>query len=112
MPQWEFLDFLAEEADRLPGFTLRMESEAIGLIREGERVVGLRVKSRAGEEEIRAEGLVIAADGRDSRLRDQADLPVRNLGAPKDSPRYAVASPAWPVASGSSSRPAGTTSHS
>ncbi|MEZ4281707.1 MAG: FAD-dependent oxidoreductase [Myxococcota bacterium] len=84
MPQWEFLDFLAEEADRLPNFILRMESEAIGLIRQGERVVGLRVKTRAGEDEIRAEGLVIAADGRDSRLRGQAGLPVRDLGAPMD----------------------------
>jgi 2-polyprenyl-6-methoxyphenol hydroxylase-like FAD-dependent oxidoreductase len=32
MPQWHFLDFVAEQARRLPCFTLRMESEAVGLI--------------------------------------------------------------------------------
>ncbi|MEZ4334788.1 MAG: FAD-dependent oxidoreductase [Myxococcota bacterium] len=84
MPQWEFLDFLAQEARRYPGFTLRMEAEAIDLIREGVRTTGLRVRTAQGEEEIHARALVIAADGRDSRLRDQADLTVQDLGAPMD----------------------------
>src|SRR3954462_11051698 len=44
MPQWEFLDFLADEARRYPGFTLRMEAEAVDLLIENERVTGVRLK--------------------------------------------------------------------
>src|SRR3954466_12936873 len=42
VPQWEFLDFLAGQARRLPAFTLRMRAEVTGLIEDGERVVGVR----------------------------------------------------------------------
>jgi len=65
MPQWHFLDFLAREAARLPAFTLRMETEAAGLVKDDERVVG--VLTRAGE--VIRTTLVIAADGRGSILR-------------------------------------------
>src|ERR1700722_20026309 len=40
MPQWDFLNFLAEKAQRYPAFQLRMEAEVTGLLREGERVTG------------------------------------------------------------------------
>lgn len=80
MPQWEFLDFLSDEAKRLPAFSLAMETEATGLIEENGRVVG--VTTRDGRE-IRA-GLTIAADGRGSVLRKAADLPLTDLGAPID----------------------------
>jgi 2-polyprenyl-6-methoxyphenol hydroxylase-like FAD-dependent oxidoreductase len=80
MPQWDFLDFLSSEARKLPCFTLRLESEATGLAREGGRVTGVTVK---GGETIAA-GLVIAADGRGSVLRKAADLPLHDLGAPID----------------------------
>jgi 2-polyprenyl-6-methoxyphenol hydroxylase-like FAD-dependent oxidoreductase len=80
MPQWHFLDFLAREARRYPSFALRMLAEAAGLIEEDGRVVGVRL---AGGEAIRA-GLTMAADGRGSRLRTAADLPLEDLGAPID----------------------------
>lgn len=80
MPQWEFLDFVAQEARRYPHFTLRMHAEATDLLWDGERVVGVRV---GAEEEVRSR-LIIAADGRRSLLRDKAALPVTNLGAPMD----------------------------
>jgi len=35
------LDFLAGEAKRYPTFQLRMQTEATGLIREGDRMVGV-----------------------------------------------------------------------
>src|SRR5437868_6472825 len=44
MPQWEFLDFLADEARRYPRFTLRMEAEAVDLLIEDKRVAGVRLK--------------------------------------------------------------------
>jgi 2-polyprenyl-6-methoxyphenol hydroxylase-like FAD-dependent oxidoreductase len=80
MPQWHFLDFLADEARRYPGFNLRMEAEVVDLIFEKERVAGVRL---ADGEEVRAR-LTIAADGRGSILRERAGLPKKDLGAPID----------------------------
>ncbi|HEX8621277.1 MAG TPA: FAD-dependent oxidoreductase [Allosphingosinicella sp.] len=82
MPQWDFLDFVAEEARAYPHFTLVQNAEATGLVEEG-RVVGVRYVSGGDERSIRAR-LTIAADGRTSRLREAAGLPVRDLGAPMD----------------------------
>src|SRR4029079_12850336 len=80
MPQWHFLDFLADEARRYPGFHLRMEAEVVDLLFENERVAGVRL---ADGEEVRAR-LTIAADGRGSILREKAGLPKKALGAPID----------------------------
>jgi 2-polyprenyl-6-methoxyphenol hydroxylase-like FAD-dependent oxidoreductase len=80
MPQWDFLDFLAQEARHYPTFSLRMEAEAVDLLRDGSRVTGVRLRSG---EEIRAR-LTIAADGRTSILRDKAGLPRQDLSAPID----------------------------
>ena len=80
MPQWEFLDFLSAEARKLPAFSLRMECEAVGLVHEQGRVVGVQTRDGAT---IRAR-LTIAADGRSSILRKAAGLPLYDLGAPID----------------------------
>ncbi|HEX5258443.1 MAG TPA: FAD-dependent oxidoreductase [Sphingomicrobium sp.] len=80
MPQWDFLDFLAEEARHYPTFSLRMEAEAVDLIIEDGRVSGVRL---GDGEEVRAR-LTIAADGRTSILREKAGLPKKDLGAPID----------------------------
>ena len=42
MPQWDFLDFLAQEARHYPTFHLVMQAEAVDLLLEGDRVVGVR----------------------------------------------------------------------
>ena len=83
IPQWDFLDFLAGEARRSPAFQLRMETEATGLIREGGRVAGVRARGLEGDLEVRAD-LVVACDGRNSLLRREAGLVVKELGAPID----------------------------
>jgi 2-polyprenyl-6-methoxyphenol hydroxylase-like FAD-dependent oxidoreductase len=83
MPQWDFLDFLADHARRFLSFSLRMESEVTDLIREGGRIAGVRVKSAAGPFAVMAE-LVVGADGRHSTVRHRADLQVEDLGAPID----------------------------
>jgi 2-polyprenyl-6-methoxyphenol hydroxylase-like FAD-dependent oxidoreductase len=80
MPQWDFLDFLAQEARRYPGFELKVSSEAVDLLFDGARVAGVKLK---GGGEVRAR-LTIAADGRSSVLRDAAGLPKKDLGAPID----------------------------
>lgn len=84
MPQWDFLSFVAERARRFPGFTLLMNTESVGLLHEGDRVAGLRVRDGQGERDMRGASLVIAADGRDSLLRREAGLAVEDLGAPMD----------------------------
>src|SRR5205085_5614945 len=71
MPQWDFLNFLAEQGRRYPGFDLHMETEATDLIVEGDRVVGLRAQNPSGPLEIRAD-LAIGADGRHSTVRERA----------------------------------------
>jgi 2-polyprenyl-6-methoxyphenol hydroxylase-like FAD-dependent oxidoreductase len=83
MPQWDFLDFVADEARRYPTFRLLMQTEATGLIREGDRMVGVSAQGPDEALEIRAE-LVIAADGRHSTLRDQAGFEPVDRGAPMD----------------------------
>ncbi len=83
MPQWDFLNFMAESAECYPGFHLRMESEAYDLIEDGGKIRGLRAKTKRGEIEIRAD-LTVAADGRHSILREKAGLEVMQLGAPID----------------------------
>lgn len=84
MPQWEFLDFLAGEARKLPAFSLRMQAEATGLVTETDgRVAGVRGRSPAGEFEIRAD-CTIGCDGRHSTVRAAAGLAVEDVGAPID----------------------------
>ena len=82
-PQWEFLNFLARKARAYPGFHLMMETEAIDLMREGDRVTGVRAVLPDGEIEIAAH-LTVACDGRGSILREKAGLKVKDLGAPLD----------------------------
>jgi 2-polyprenyl-6-methoxyphenol hydroxylase-like FAD-dependent oxidoreductase len=83
MPQWDFLDFIAGEAKKLPNFRLSMKTSAESLLEEGGRIVGLRAEGPEGPLEIRAD-LTIAADGRTSRMRESAGLAVEDFGAPMD----------------------------
>ncbi|HEV2262691.1 MAG TPA: FAD-dependent oxidoreductase [Candidatus Rubrimentiphilum sp.] len=83
MPQWNFLNFLAEEAKKYPTFHLRMQTEAHDLIREAERVVGVRATDPQGDLEIRA-ALTVGADGRSSTLREVAKMRTIDFGAPMD----------------------------
>ena len=78
MPQWDFLDFLRDEAAIYPGFALAMNSPVASFLEEKGRVAGVRLKDGR---ELRAR-LTIAADGRSSLARTL--LPVENLGAPMD----------------------------
>ena len=83
IPQWDFLNFMAAQAKAFPGFGLSMETEAVDLIGDGDRIAGVVARSPSGERHLTAD-LVIAADGRHSMLRQAAGLKVRDLGAPMD----------------------------
>jgi 2-polyprenyl-6-methoxyphenol hydroxylase-like FAD-dependent oxidoreductase len=83
MPQWEFLNFLAEAGQRYAGFHLHMNAEVVGLMERGGRIAGLHVSTPEGPLDISAD-LVIGADGRTSVVRERAGLAVDDLGAPID----------------------------
>jgi 2-polyprenyl-6-methoxyphenol hydroxylase-like FAD-dependent oxidoreductase len=83
MPQWDFLNFLAEHGKRYPGFHLRMRAEVTDLIEDDGRVLGVRAVTADGPLDIRAD-LVVGADGRHSTVRVRCGLKVDNIGAPMD----------------------------
>jgi 2-polyprenyl-6-methoxyphenol hydroxylase-like FAD-dependent oxidoreductase len=83
MPQWHFLNFLAERGKACPTFHLRMRAQAVALIEEGGRVTGVRADTPDGPIEIRAD-LTVGCDGRHSAVRACSGLPVEDLGAPMD----------------------------
>ncbi|MGA9797873.1 MAG: FAD-dependent oxidoreductase [Terriglobales bacterium] len=83
MPQWDFLNFIAEHAGRYPSFHLRMQAEVSEIVEEAGKVVGVKAKTPAGDLEVRAD-LTVGADGRHSVVRERAGFTVLNLGAPMD----------------------------
>lgn|ERR1700676_1310829 len=83
MPQWDFLDFLKEQASRYSTFQLKMPAEVVDLLEENGVVTGVRAKTPVGMLEVRA-GLTVGADGRHSVVRQRAKLEALDLGAPMD----------------------------
>ncbi len=81
MPQWEFLDFLRDEAAAFPAFELRLNCEATGIAEDKGRVSGVTL---ADGGIVSAGKLVIVADGRGSFVRREKLLPLTKLGAPMD----------------------------
>ena len=84
MPQWDFLDFLAEQAQPLSG----LSSQDAGRGRptsswSGGRVLGLHAETPEGPLEIRAD-LVVGADGRHSMCASSPGSKVEDFGAPMD----------------------------
>lgn len=90
MPQWDFLDFLRDEAAAFPCFRLRMEAPVGDFIEEDGRIAGVVL---ASGERLPAGKLVIACDGRDSIVRARDMLPLEDLGAPIDVFWFAVPKP-------------------
>jgi len=83
MPQWEFLDFVRDEAELYPSFRLLQNAEVTGVSEEGGSVTGVQVTTPDEPLQVRAD-LVIGADGRRSTVRAAAGLVVHDVGAPID----------------------------
>jgi len=83
MPQWDFLNFLADHARRYPTLRLEMNTEVTGLLYDGDRIIGAAAETPGGPVEIRAD-LTVACDGRWSVLRDQSGLPLKEYRMPID----------------------------
>ncbi|WFE28004.1 FAD-dependent oxidoreductase [Solwaraspora sp. WMMD791] len=93
VPQWDLLNLLTEAATEEPTFTIRMRTEVTGLLRDGDRITGVRVRTADGSiDEIHA-ALTVACDGRWSTVRQAAGLRPREFPVPIDAwwfrlPRY------------------------
>jgi 2-polyprenyl-6-methoxyphenol hydroxylase-like FAD-dependent oxidoreductase len=83
MPQWDFLNFMADKAKRYPCFRLELNTEVTGLLREGDRVTGVTAQARGEPLEIRAH-LTVACDGRSSVIREHSGLPLTEFPMPID----------------------------
>jgi 2-polyprenyl-6-methoxyphenol hydroxylase-like FAD-dependent oxidoreductase len=83
VPQWDFLDFLADHARQYPTFKLIMEAEVVDVIDNQGRIAGVKAKTPDGELGVYAD-LTVGADGRGSIVRDQAGLESQKFGAPMD----------------------------
>lgn len=83
MPQWNFLNFLAERGATYPEFHLRMEAEVVELIQENGTVSGVRAKTPNGDLIVHCD-LVVGSDGRHSVVREQAGFHIVDKGAPMD----------------------------
>jgi 2-polyprenyl-6-methoxyphenol hydroxylase-like FAD-dependent oxidoreductase len=83
IPQWHFLNFIARQARRYPGFELLMQAEVAGLLRNEKSILGIEAMTAEGPLRVHAD-LVVGADGRHSTVREQAGLEIVDLGAPID----------------------------
>ena len=83
MPQWDFLNFVAAQAKKFACFSLLMQHEAVGLIRDGAQVTGVEVRTPGGPVQIRS-SLVVGCDGRHSVTRQAAELELQEYGVPID----------------------------
>ncbi len=81
MPQWEFLDFLRDEAAAFPAFRLELNAGVSQFVDDGQRIAGVKLDDGRT---ITAHKLVIAADGRGSIVRRDQLMPLTKLGAPID----------------------------
>ncbi|MDB5282126.1 MAG: hypothetical protein JWO06_1201 [Bacteroidota bacterium] len=83
MPQWDFLNFLAEQGSKFKQFRIIKEAEVNDLIKENGIVTGVKAKTPQGEINVYT-NLVVGADGRSSVIRQLADLKVVESGVPID----------------------------
>ncbi len=83
VPQWDLLNLLADAGRAEPTFTLRMRTEVTGLLRDRDRVTGVRYTGPDGDGELRAD-LTVGCDGRKSVVRAGAGLRTRDFPVPFD----------------------------
>ena len=83
MPQWDFLNFLADKGRRFPSLAIAMSARVTALIESAGRIVGVNVTAPEGPMEVRAD-LVVGCDGRSSTVRAASGLVVQDFGSPID----------------------------
>lgn len=84
MPQVRLLSFLAERAGRLPGFELEMSAEVRELVVDDGVIRGVRHRAKDGKIRENGAKLVVAADGRSSKIRRLLELEPKKTSPPMD----------------------------
>lgn len=84
VPQWDFLELLAQAAEQEPTFTLLRNSEVLEPLRAGSTVTGVRYRGADGVTREMFAPLTVACDGRSSTLRASMALVPKSFGAPMD----------------------------
>jgi 2-polyprenyl-6-methoxyphenol hydroxylase-like FAD-dependent oxidoreductase len=83
MPQWDFLNFLADKGRGFPALKVLMSAQVTDLIANAGRIAGVKATTLDGPLEVRAD-LVVGCDGRSSTVRAASGLVVQDLGSPID----------------------------
>jgi 2-polyprenyl-6-methoxyphenol hydroxylase-like FAD-dependent oxidoreductase len=84
VPQWDFLEMVATAAEAEPTFRLLRSTEVTGVIRDGDRVVGVTYRDQTDETKEMRAVLTVACDGRSSTVRSAVGLTPHSFGAPMD----------------------------
>ena len=79
VPQWDFLNVVADASRQEPSYELIMEAEATDLLWEGPRVTGVTYHKAGKDYRLEAD-LVVGCDGRSSVVRERAGLKPRRFG--------------------------------
>ncbi|MEE2778776.1 MAG: FAD-dependent monooxygenase [Acidobacteriota bacterium] len=87
-----FLSAVIERCKSQPDFDVRLGTVVTGLLREEQRVTGVRTKGPEGESELRAD-LVIGTDGRASAVRRHGGFEVQRQGVDVDIVWFKIALP-------------------
>jgi 2-polyprenyl-6-methoxyphenol hydroxylase-like FAD-dependent oxidoreductase len=83
VPQWDFLNVIADASQLEPGYELIMNAEVTDLRWEGQRISGVTYHRDGHSYQLEAD-LVVACDGRSSVVRERAGLKARTFGVPMD----------------------------
>jgi 2-polyprenyl-6-methoxyphenol hydroxylase-like FAD-dependent oxidoreductase len=83
VPQHLLLNMLVDEAQRFSTFRVALGARVDELVHDANGVCGVRYTSASGRHEVRAT-VVVGADGRFSKVRQLAGIPLRVHGGPMD----------------------------
>ena len=83
VPQWDFLNVVADASRQEPSYELIMSAEVTDLLWNGQRISGVRYNRDGHRYQLEAD-LVVACDGRSSVVRERAGLTSRTFGVPMD----------------------------
>jgi len=83
VPQWDFLNVVAEASRQEPSYELIMNAEVTDLLWDGRRISGVSYYRDGRSYRLKAD-LVVGCDGRSSVVRERAGLKSRTFGVPMD----------------------------
>ena len=83
VPQWDFLNVIADASLQEPSYELIMRAEVTDLLWEGQRISGVSYSHDGRSHSLEAD-LVVGCDGRSSVVGERAGLRSRTFGVPMD----------------------------